>query len=761
MNALIILAAVALSAGLLWFFFGPKRAHEATIETAVQRATVVVAGGYSPDLIHVRQGIPLQLTFDRRESGDCTSQVVFPDLHVAAALPAYARTTVEVLPERPGRYGFACGMNMVHGTLVVGPPGDSAPVSTAPDTAARELPPSEEAAPGNPEDEAASRRAEISDLARRVLAGAVLTFPVVFAVMAVEVFHASWVPDVLMNRWVQLALITPVMFYSGWPIHRTGWLMLRHRGADMNSLIAIGTAAAYGYSLLVTVAPGLFPADVREVYFEAVGVIITLILLGRLLEARAKAGTGEAIRQLIGLQPRTARLLRNGAELEVGVDEVVPGDLVIVRPGEKIPVDGEVVEGRSSVDESMVTGEPMPVTKQAGNTVIGATINQTGAFRFRAMKVGRDTMLAQIIRLVQQAQASRAPIQRLADVISGYFVPAVVLIAVWTFVIWLLAGPSPALTLALVSAVAVLIIACPCALGLATPLSIMVATGKGATQGVLIRTAEALETAHTVDTVVLDKTGTITAGHPSLTDVAAADGFNEVELLRIAASAERSSEHPLAAAIVAGAAERGVPLTDAVGFDSITGKGIRAAVDGREVLIGNERLLTDAGIDTALLRPEITRLSAEGKTGMLVAVGGRAAGVLGVADTIKPELRRGRRRAARPGARCRHAHRRRPPDRRGDRPPGRHRPGRRRGAPRAQGARGAAGSRTSGTGWRWWATGSTTRPRWPRPTSAAPSAPAPTSPSRPATSPWCLARSPAWSPRSGCPGRRCGTSGRT
>jgi P-type Cu+ transporter len=637
MSALVILAAVALSAGLLWFFFGPKRAHEATIETAVQRATVVVAGGYSPDLIHVRQGIPLQLTFDRRESGDCTSQVVFPDLRVAAALPAYARTTVEVLPDRPGRYGFACGMNMVHGTLIVDPVGDSAPVAAAPDTTAHELPPPEEATSARPEDEAASHRAEIADLTRRVLAGAVLTLPVVFAVMAVEAFHASWVPDTLMNRWMQLALITPVMFYSGWPIHRTGWLMLRHRGADMNTLIAIGTAAAYGYSLLVTVAPGLFPADVREVYFEAVGVIITLILLGRLLEARAKAGTGEAIRQLIGLQPRTARILRDGVELGVGVDEVMPGDLVVVHPGEKIPVDGEVVEGRSSVDESIVTGEPMPVTKQPGDAVIGATINQTGAFLFRAAKVGRDTMLAQIIRLVQQAQASRAPIQRLADVISGYFVPAVVLIAVWTFVIWLLAGPSPALTLALVSAVAVLIIACPCALGLATPLSIMVATGKGATQGVLIRSAEALETAQAVDTVVLDKTGTITRGRPSLTDVVAAEGVDEAELLRIAAAAEHSSEHPLAVAIVAGAAQRGVEHTEAMAFDSITGKGIRAAVDGHEVLIGTERLLTGAGIDTAPLQADITRLTVEGKTAVAVAVGGRAAGVLGVADTIKPD----------------------------------------------------------------------------------------------------------------------------
>jgi Cu+-exporting ATPase len=637
MTVLVILAAAAVSAFLLWFFFGPRRVHEATVETGVQRVTVVVAGGYSPNLIHARQGIPLQLTFDRQESGDCTSQVVFPELQVTAALPAYAHTIVEVRPDRPGRYGFACGMNMVHGTLVVEPGDGLEAAGSPPDGIGHELPSPETVRPATAEDESAAHRAEIADLTRRVLVGAVLSLPVLFSVMAVDLFHATWVPGILMNHWVQLALITPVMVYTGWPIHRTGWLTLRHRGADMNSLIAIGTAAAYGYSLLVTVAPGLFPADVREVYFEAVGVILTLILLGRLFEAKAKAGTGEAIRQLIGLQPRTARVLRDGTELEVGVDEVVPGDIVIVRPGEKIPVDGKVVEGHSSVDESMVTGEPMPVTKQAGDTVIGATINQTGAFRFRAAKVGRDTMLAQIIRLVQQAQASRAPIQRLADVISGYFVPAVVLIAVWTFVIWLLAGPSPALTLALVSAVSVLIIACPCALGLATPLSIMVATGKGAMQGVLIRSAEALETAQAVDTVVLDKTGTITQGRPALTDVLPTDGFDEVGMLRFGASAERSSEHPVAAAIVAGAAERGVQLTEAMAFDSITGKGIRAAVDGHEVLIGNERLLTDAGIDTVPLRPQITRLAAEGKTQILVAVGGRAAGVLGVADTIKPD----------------------------------------------------------------------------------------------------------------------------
>src|SRR5512135_1417251 len=346
------------------------------------------------------------------------------------------------------------------------------------------------------------------------------------------------------------------MFYTGWPIHSTGWLTLRHRTADMNSLITLGTSAAYGYSLLVTLAPGLLPEQVREVYFEAVGVILTLILLGRLLEARAKAGTGEAIRALLGLQACTARVVRDGTETEIPAAAVVVGDEVVIRPGEKIPVDAVVVSGSSAVDESMVTGEPMPVTKRGGDTVIGATINTTGSLRVRAAKVGSDTMLAQIIKLVQQAQASRAPIQRLADAVSGYFVPAVIAIAIATFTVWFVAGPPPALTLALVSSVAVLIIACPCASGLATPLSIMVGTGKGARAGILIRSAEALETAHKLNTIVLDKTGTITAGKPALTDVHTVGLMRQDELLMLVAAAEADSEHPIASAVVAGARDR-------------------------------------------------------------------------------------------------------------------------------------------------------------------------------------------------------------
>ncbi len=648
----VLAGAALLTGGLWWFFFGPRHARAAELRAGVQEIHITVKGGYSPDLVRVRAGVPLRLVFDRRETGDCTARVVFPDFGVSAALPAFAQTAVEFTPDQPGRFGFACGMNMIHGTLLVDPPagqrataldaGQPATTTTkqpGPNACVSCVAPAGHTGTPRPAEgtEAVERRAEITDLTRRVTIGGILTAPVVVAVMASDLFAAGWVPDALMNHWVQLALIAPVMAYTGWPIHRTGWLTLAHRGADMNSLITIGTFAAFTYSLLVTVVPSLFPAGVRDVYFEAVGFILTLILLGRLLEARAKAGTGEAIRTLIGLQARTARVLRDGAEIDIPVEDVISGDTVVVRPGEKIPVDGEVTDGRSAVDESMVTGEPIPATKQPGDTVIGATINQTGAFRFRATKVGRDTMLAQIIRLVEAAQASKAPIQRLADLVSGYFVPAVMVTSVWTFAIWYVTGPTPALTLALVSAVAVLIIACPCALGLATPLSIMVGTGKGATQGILIRSAEALETAQKLDTIILDKTGTLTQGHPALTDIITAAGYDETELLRAVASAEASSEHPLAAAIVTGATERGITLVAAAGFDSITGQGVTATVHGQHVLVGNRRLLADAGISPDGLAEVAARLSADGKTAMLVAVGGQLAGVIAVADTLKAD----------------------------------------------------------------------------------------------------------------------------
>ncbi len=646
-NVAAVLVAAGLSAVLWRFFFGAKESSRAELRSGAQEITVTVKGGYSPDRIEVHRGTPVRLTFDRQESGDCTSRVVFSDFGINRTLPAFTETTVELAPDHAGEFAFACGMNMVHGTLVVldEPLADHPHVDG--DTTSGQKPRTSDAQSVNPGDsgdhaaiggedaEAEARRIEIADLTRRVVIGALLSIPVVFAVMAHELFGAGWVPAVLLNRWVQLALIAPVMAYSGWPIHRTGWLTLRHRTAEMNTLIMLGTTAAFGYSLVVTIAPSVLPADVREVYYEAVGVIITLILLGRLFEVRAKAGTGEAIRQLIGMQARTARVIRGDVEADVPIEAVVPGDVIVVRPGEKIPVDGEVVDGTSAVDESMVTGEPIPVTKTAGDTVIGATINQTGAFRYRATKVGSDTVLAQIIKLVEQAQGSKAPIQRLADQMSSYFVPAVILTAIWTFVAWFLFGPAPTFTFALVAAVAVLIIACPCALGLATPLSIMVGTGKGATNGVLIRSAEALETAHKLDTVILDKTGTITKGAPALTDIVTVGEVAEDDLLRLVASAERSSEHPLGAAIVAGAKERSLELDEPSGFESVTGQGLRATVAGREVLVGNRRLLDGAGIDPAGLDPHADGLSADGKTPMFAAIDGTAAGVIAVADTLK------------------------------------------------------------------------------------------------------------------------------
>ncbi|MDT0167226.1 heavy metal translocating P-type ATPase [Actinotalea sp. AC32] len=655
----VVAGGVVLTALLGWYFFGPKRSRRADVADGLQQVVVTVRGGYSPDLVEVMAGVPVRLLFDRQETGDCSSRVVFPDFRINQSLPANATTAVEFTPTVPGEYGFACGMNMLHGRVRV-VEGSSGQATAGGAVAVAERPtghddghddgPSERgpvrqepahaepstSLPGRTEDgdaEERERAAEIADLRRRVLVGAVLTLPVLFAVMAMELFAATWVPEVLMNPWLQLVLIAPVMLYTGWPIHKTGWLALSHRTADMNSLITLGTIAAFGYSLVVTFTPGLLPEETREVYYEAVGVIITLILLGRLLETKAKAGTGEAIRTLIGLQPRTARVVRDGEELEVSIDEVLVGDVVVVRPGEKLPVDGEVVEGTSAVDESMVTGEPIAVTKGPGDPVIGATINQTGAFRYTATKVGADTMLAQIIRLVRQAQGSKAPIQRLVDRVSSYFVPAVIGIAIWTFVIWALVGPPPASIFAMVAAVSVLIIACPCALGLATPLSITVGTGKGATAGILIRSAEALETAHKFDTVVLDKTGTITKGAPALTDVLPADGFTDVELLTLVAAVERSSEHPLAAAIVAGALNSGIQLPEVSAFDSVTGQGVRALVLGREVLVGNRRLLDGAGV--AARTRDADRLAADGKTPMFAVVDGRFAGVIGVADTLK------------------------------------------------------------------------------------------------------------------------------
>jgi P-type Cu+ transporter len=437
---------------------------------------------------------------------------------------------------------------------------------------------------------------------------------------------------------VLLALATPVQFWAGRRFYRGAWGALRHGQANMNTLVVMGTSAAYLYSAVVALAPQLFAAGRADLYFDTSALIITLILLGRVLEARAKGRTNEAIKKLAGLRAKTARVVREGEELDVPLEDVRVGDLVVVRPGEKVPVDGRVVSGGSAVDEAMITGESIPVIKREGDEVIGATMNTSGSFRFAATKVGEDTTLHQIMRMVEEAQGSKAPIQRLADRISAVFVPAVIGVAAVTFVVWLLLGPEPALTFALLNTVAVLIIACPCAMGLATPTSIMVGTGKGAESGILIRGGEALEAAHKLDTMVLDKTGTLTRGEPELTDVVE-NGIREEELLRLAASAERTSEHPLGEAIVRGAKDLGLPLAEAGTFEAVSGGGICARVEGREVLLGSRRFLSEAGVSEDGLLPEAEELAREGKTPIFVAVDGEPAGLVAVADVVRNESR--------------------------------------------------------------------------------------------------------------------------
>ena len=472
---------------------------------------------------------------------------------------------------------------------------------------------------------------ELVDMTRRMWVSAVLTAPLVIGAMA------GFLP-----QWLQLVLATPVVLWGGWPFFVRGWASLVSRNLNMFTLIALGVSVAYGYSVVATVAPGLFPASFRDmsgdvgVYFEVSATIVTLILFGQVLELRARSQTSRALKALLGLAATSARRIReDGREEDVPLEAVHVGDRLRVRPGEKVPVDGLVLDGSSAVDESMVTGESMPVAKAAGDRVVGATINGTGSLVIRAEKVGADTLLARIVSMVADAQRSRAPIQRLADVVSAYFVPAVVAIALLTFVVWAAVGPEPRLAHALVNAVAVLIIACPCALGLATPLSIMVATGRGATVGVLFRNAEAIEVLQTVDTLVVDKTGTLTVGKPSVSSVVAADGVGEEALLHAAGSLERGSEHPLAAAIVKGAEQRHVALTDVRDFRSITGKGVTGVVGSDTVALGNDALMKELGIDTSALGDRLERMRAEGQTVVLVAIGGKYAGAIGVSDPIK------------------------------------------------------------------------------------------------------------------------------
>ena len=489
----------------------------------------------------------------------------------------------------------------------------------------------------------AEQEKEYRMLMRKFWFAAVVSIPV----MALS--YPSYVPGLrewltpgsvdLRVTWALLGVLTlPVLLWSGSQFFVGMWQALKHRSANMHTLIAIGISAAYAYSVVAVAFPGIFPdAELAEVFWDVTAVVTALVVLGLAMEIKAKGRTSEAIKKLIGIQAKTARVIRDGREADIPVEEVVVGDVVLVRPGEKIPVDGEVTEGASAVDESMITGESMPVGKNPGDEVIGATLNKTGSFRFRATKVGKDTALANIIRMVQDAQGSKAPIQRVVDAVSGYFVPAVMILAIASAVVWYDFGPEPRFIYAIIVLVTTLIIACPCALGLATPTSLTVGIGKGAENGILIRSGDALQTAQRIDAIILDKTGTITKGEPALTDVIPAQGFDESRVLRLAASLERGSEHPLGEAIVKGASKRNLALADARDFAAIAGHGVSGTVEGAQVLLGNAKLMRERGVGISALEGEWARLAEEGKTPMYVAIDGKAAGLVAVADTVKDD----------------------------------------------------------------------------------------------------------------------------
>jgi Cu+-exporting ATPase len=483
------------------------------------------------------------------------------------------------------------------------------------------------------EDVSETSQREVRKVRNRFIVAAFLTVPIV-VMMLTPMFTGM--------NFLLWALATPVQFWAGWRFYKGAWGALKHRTSDMNTLIAVGSSAAYIYSVIATVFPGVFTSNgiKANVYFDTSAAIITLILLGRYLEARAKGQTSEAIKKLIGLQPKTAIVFRNGLEQQIPIEEVVVGDLIQVKPGERVPVDGIVREGYSSLDESMITGESIPVEKKTGDEVIGATINKTGSFKFEATKIGKDTTLARIVRLVEEAQGSKAPVQKLADVIASYFVPGVIGIAVVTFLVWFFAGPPPHLTYAFLNFVAVLVIACPCALGLATPTAIIVGTGKGAEQGILIRSADALERAHKINVVLLDKTGTLTQGKPSVTDIIAAAGYSRDEMLRLAASAEKNSEHSLAEAIVKTATGKNLTLSAASDFMAMPGLGIEAVVDGKQIVLGNLKLIEEKKLILDELVFKANELVSAGKTVMFLSVDGHGAGLIALADTIKPEAQK-------------------------------------------------------------------------------------------------------------------------
>lgn len=584
---------VALIAFIVWFFFGSDSGGDSGHEHhgAATRTDFTIGGTHCPSCM---------LSIDKvlRRTEGVVDVATNYDAKLASVTYDPAAVTIQSLATRVAKLGYTAE-----------PITEQVDETTAAD---------------------ADTESEVRDLTRRLAVSAVLTAPVVVLGMSHSHSASSFV--------AQFVLTSVVLFYGGLRIYKSAIGAVANRASDMNVLIAVGTFSAYIYSAAATFLPFVFRAYNLEpqVYYETCAVIITLILTGKLLEARARSRTSDSIRKLINLQPKTARVIREDAEVEVPIEQVKVGDPVIVRPGERIPVDGIIREGASAVDESMISGESVPVEKQPGDEVIGATINKTGSFTFEATGVGQDTVLAQIVWLMRKARAGKPPIQRLADVIASYFVPVVICIAVATFVVWFIVGPSPSISFALTTFVAVLIIACPCALGLATPAAVAVGTGRGAEAGILIRNPEALEVAGRLTTILLDKTGTITEGKPALTDVTPAEGFDRESILRLVASAERGSEHPIAQAVVEGASRDGIELASPTGFEAFPGGGIKADVESQSILLGTIKLLSDNGIDVTILRSTADELMAHGKTVLCVAIDGKPAGVIAVADKVKP-----------------------------------------------------------------------------------------------------------------------------
>jgi Cu+-exporting ATPase len=675
MTLLVAAAWFAAIALIAWFFFGPRKAAKPETTSGVQEIQILVSGAYSPSRIAVKAGRPVRLVFDRQETETCSDEVSIPDFGIKASLPAFEKTVVEFVPDKTGEFTFSCSMGMYRGTLLVETPNvatesvaeldiggmtcaacvsrvekglrrvpgvvdcsvnlatETARVKFAEGVAVEDLvravdktgySASQRVAESDAKRDA-ERAREAKALGAKFWTAIVLTAPVVATSM-----HLPGIPT--MPALLQLLFVTPVMFWAGGQFFVQAAKALRHRSADMNVLIALGTGAAYGYSLTQT-----FPIRHHaEVYYEVAAAIIALILLGRWLEARAKGKTGDAIRQLLQMQAKTARVIRDGQESQIAIEEVRLDDLVQVRPGERLPVDGVIVEGASAIDESMLTGESIPADKAAGDKVYGGTLNREGAFTYRTTAIGKDSALARIVRLVQEAQGSRAPIQKLADRITAIFVPIVLMVAATTFAVWFGIVTPGSIVGAMVPSVAVLIIACPCALGLATPVAVMVGTGRSAQLGVLIRDAEALERLARVDTVVLDKTGTVTSGKPVVTAIATANGKHD-ELLAIAASIEKLSAHPLAEAIVEEAKARGLSLSPVEDFRSVTGKGLEAKVSGKRVVVGTKSFMESSGITLNGFVERAESMAKKGQTSVYLGIESEVVAVISLADTPKPE----------------------------------------------------------------------------------------------------------------------------